>query len=212
MLQEKQIRALENYRKAKATDLAVRAAAVHDGISGNPNFSAPPIGMADFKAAIERLSALNAESLDGSKKIIAERNRQKEVVIGMLRLLGCYVEAACDGDIAVFRSSGLEPASSTKPQAPPLSQNIRNVEHGSISGQIVVWMKAIGGAFSYEFRYSVLDAGMPPTSWTTRLVTNVKRPIILDGLTPSATYAFEAHALLKEGYSDWSDMVTFMCT
>ena len=28
----------------------------------------------------------------------------------------------------------------------------------------------------------------------------------------SAAYAFQARALAKDGYSDWSDSVTFMCT
>jgi hypothetical protein len=40
----------------------------------------------------------------------------------------------------------------------------------------------------------------------------VKTPIVLSGLTPTMTYGFQVRAMLKGGYTDWSDPVTFMCT
>jgi hypothetical protein len=40
----------------------------------------------------------------------------------------------------------------------------------------------------------------------------VKLPIVLTGLTPGATYFFQVRALLQDGFTDWSDPVTFICT
>ena len=54
--------------------------------------------------------------------------------------------------------------------------------------------------------------GAPPPSWTNQLVASVKAPINFSGLTPGTTYAFQARALVKDKYTDWSDSVTFMST
>ena len=47
------------------------------------------------------LTALMAEALDGSKKVIAEKNNQREAVVKTFRLLGRYVEVKCK-DMAIF--------------------------------------------------------------------------------------------------------------
>ena len=73
-------------------------------------------------------------------------------------------------------------------------------------------MKAIDKAFWYEFRYSALGGGGSPSGWMNHPVTNVKGPIVLNGLIPGTTYVFQGRALMKGGYSDWSDSVAFICT
>ena len=65
--------------------------------------------MAVVKADIGKLSGLRADALDGRKKIIAEKNKQRATVIKELSLRGRYVEVSCKNDI--FKSSGFEPAS-----------------------------------------------------------------------------------------------------
>jgi len=50
------------------------------------------------------LTALMAEALDGSKKVIAEKNKQRAAVVKTLRLLGRYVEVKCK-DMAIFKLS-----------------------------------------------------------------------------------------------------------
>ena len=36
--------------------------------------------------------------------------------------------------------------------------------------------------------------------------------IALKGLTPATTYLFQARALVKDTFTDWSDSVSFICT
>ena len=62
----------------------------------------------------DSFSALIAGAMDGSKKVIAQKDKQREVVIKKLRILGRYVEESCNGDKAVFASSGFQAASKTK--------------------------------------------------------------------------------------------------
>jgi hypothetical protein len=66
-------------------------------------------------------------------------------------------------------------------------------------------------ALSYELRYAAITNGTPGP-WISQLVTGVKTPVTLSGLTPGTLYAFQARSMSKAGHSDWSDSVTFMCT
>ena len=134
--------------------------AVQTGLTGNSNFQNLPVDLAVLKTDIESLSALIAESLDGSKKVIAQKNKQREAVIKMLLLLGRFVEVHCNGDMAIFTASGFVPASTAKvPPAPLPLPVIRSVDHGVISGEIVVQVEAIPKAVHYEIRSVGADGG-----------------------------------------------------
>src|SRR5256885_2252972 len=98
--------------------------------------------------------------------------------------------------MATFKSSGFEPASTAKATAQPLSENIRKIEHGANSGQIVVWIMIVRKAFSYELRYAAVGTGGTPSAWTTLPVTGVKAPLTFNSLTPGITYVFQARALV----------------
>ena len=211
MSKAKKIRPLENFSIVSDEGVVSRATAIQTNMTGNPHFPNPPADLAALKTAIDALSALIAQSLDGSKKVIAQKHKQREVVIKMLRLLGRYVEVTSNGDMSVFQTSGFQPASTTKTTSQPLSEKIRKIGHGARSGQIIVWVRSIPGASSYEIRY-VAANGPTPTAWTSQGVAKVKTPATVAGLTPGTTYMFQARALAKDGYTDWSDSVTFICT
>jgi hypothetical protein len=211
MSKTNRIRSSEGYDSMPDPDIVARGIAVDNGMTGNPNFTTPPIDLTSFRTAIEKLSALIADSLDGSKRVIAEKRQQRELVIKMLRLLARYVELHCDGDMATFKSSGFEPLSTIRNPRQHLSQNIRWIRHGPNSGQLVVGLKAILKALSYELRYGPAVNGNTPDLWTTQLVTRVKEPLTFKGLTAGTTYAFQVRAMEVAGYTDWSDSVTFMC-
>jgi hypothetical protein len=209
----KMIRPLDGFSVASDAEVVSRATAVQTKLTGNANFPTPPVDLAALKTAIDSLSALIAEALDGSKKVIAEKNKQRHAVIKMLRLLGRYVEYNCKDDMAIFQSSGFQAVSTARNTTQPLSEKIRKVGHGANSGQIAVWLRAVRGASSYELRSGAAGSGgAPPASWTNQVVTSIKGPVTLSGLTPGTTYVFQARALLKKGYTDWSDSVTLMCT
>ncbi len=189
-----------------------RAVAVLTGLTGNARFPNPAIDLATLKAGVESLQAAIAEALDGGRKAIAERNKQRAVVITMLRQLATYVEANCNEDVAIFTSSGFEVASKTRTAAPePLTQPaIRNISHGSNSGQLVVRITALTNARSYEMHYGALLNGAMPAQWTTVTLTSVRGGVTVDNLTPGVTYAFQVRALGIQGYTDWSDIATRM--
>jgi hypothetical protein len=193
-------------------DIVARATAVQTGMTGNSNFPTLPVDLAAFKTDIDAFSALISEALDGSKKIVTQRNKQREVVIKSLKLLARFVEVHSSGDAAIFSSSGFQPASTTRvPPAPLPLPIIRSVYHGALSGEIVVQVESISKAKSYEFRCGAVIGGVPPTSWTSKAVSGVKPPVGFQGLTPGTVYAFQVRAFGVAGYTDWTDSTTCMC-
>ena len=211
MSDEKVIRPFEDYSHMPDGEVLTRSTAVADGMDENPHFSSAPVKIADLRAANRMFSALIAEALNGDKRITAQKNNQREVVINMLKLLGRYVQVTCNGEMDVFLSSRFEPLSTTKVQS-QLTENIWSLDHGPNSGSIVIRIKADPEAYSYELRYGIVVSDDPPQTWVNRPVTRVKTPIIIDGLTPATKYAFQVRKLLEEGYTDWSDSVTLICT
>ncbi len=206
------LKALVSFFKLSDLDVVKNGISVQNNLTGNSKFANAPVDLAVLKTDLDSLTALIAEAADGSKKVIARKNQQREVVIGMLRMLARYVEVASQGDPAAFETSGFQLASRTRAQATPLSEKIRKIDRGSNSGQVLVWLQPVRQAGSYELHYGPAVNGGAPTTWTTQGVLMVKSPIVLTGLMPGVTYFFQARALLKDGYTDWSDPVTFICT
>jgi hypothetical protein len=207
------IRPIEGYSMANDDEIVSRSTAVQKGMTGNPQFTAPPVDLAVFKTDIDSFSALIAEARDGSKKVIAEKNRQRHVVIDMLKLLARYVEVLSKGDMAAFKSTGFEPKLKVAPAPPqPLpTPGVPTLQYGSLTGQVLVQIKKIPKAKSYNLRHAPLVNGLPGT-WITDLVSSVKSPFPVNGLTPGTTYAFQVQAQGKLGYTNWSDSATCMAT
>src|SRR5579862_4638865 len=98
------IKPLEGYGSMSDAEIVARATAVLTALTGNANFTTLPVDLATLKTATDSLSALISEALDGGKKVIAQKNKQRETVVNMLELLGRYVQVNCNGDMAVFTS------------------------------------------------------------------------------------------------------------
>jgi hypothetical protein len=209
----KTIKAVEGYGKMSDTDVVVRGSAVQTSLTGNSHFANLPVDPAILKTNIDSFSALIAEAEDGSKKVIAEKNKQRQTVIKMLRLLGRYVEVSCNDDMSIFTSSGFLAVTRTIAPPAPLPQPVfRSVDHGANSGEIVIQIVAIPKALFYELRWGPFVNGAVSGSWTSQLITAVRPPVGIQGLTPGTVYAFQIRALGKLGYTDWTDSITFMCT
>jgi hypothetical protein len=207
----KRIKPVENYGVMNDNDVQKLGETVASNLDGNPKLPNPPVDPKKLKADADALGAAIVASQDGGKKAIAEKNKARAVVVKDLRLIGRYVEEIAAGDTDIFVSSGLTPTSGVKTPEIALSPNFRSIDHGALSGQIVIRLKAVLLALCYELRYAPQTNGTPG-NWTTQLVPRVKTPVTLTGLTPGTVYAFQARSVGPDGYSDWSDSVTFMST
>jgi hypothetical protein len=205
-----QIRPLMGFTGLSYSELAALSSAVENGMSGNPAYPNPPVDMAVFKAAVESFAAAIVRALGGGQQALADRDRERVVVIKALRQLGPYVQAQCHDDMAVFTSSGFQAASTTRLPPQPLSPpDVRKIDQG-VTGQLLVRITSVAGARTYELRYAAL-AGATPGPWTTEVLVKTKGATPVNGLTPGTTYAFQVRALNKLGYTNWSDPTSRMC-
>ena len=213
MAKTPQPRASLGFTKLVGPHLLSRLDAVVKGIDGNSAYPTPPVDIATVKAAGAAYAASIADALDGGKKALFERNKQRENVIHILRQLGRYVEINCKSDMGTFLSSGFECVSTTRTPSQPLTQPaIRSVEHGN-SGQLMVSVTPDPAAYSFEVRYGALaPGGAAPASWLSTGFTSARSAAPVDNLTPGTTYVFQVRALGPLGYTDWSDAVNRMCT
>ncbi len=179
----------------------------HAGIYNNPS-----VDLATHSAAINDYEQSVIAALDGSKTAAEEKKKRRKTVLQMYALLARYVETNCNEDMATFTLSGFQALQSTRIVAPPVSEAIRKVVQGANSGQINVKLMRNKAARSYEFRWAPVPPDGVPTAWVYQAVTLVQTATAISGLTPGTTYAFQAHALLDSGFTEWSDSVTLMCT
>jgi len=132
-----------------------------------------------------------------------------------MQLLVGYVEFVSNGDITIFKLSGLDQAYASYTRMATLSHWIRKIMQARNSGDLLIYVKADDDAAHYEIRYGIQsDEGQPPPEWAQRVTTKVKSAMLVQGLTPGKTYEFQARILSKSQsqVTDWSDSVTFMPT
>jgi hypothetical protein len=199
--------------KAVPADLYTFASSVYTGMNGNAAYPNPPVDMPTFKTAIDTYNTLLSAALDGSKKVLTQRNHQGEVLIKILRQLAHYAEAACKDDVTIFSSSGFQAVSKVRTVTPPLSQSIRKITEGPNSGVLLVWLVADAGALSYDVRWAPVAAGSSATAvpaWPSCLVASSHPPATVSNLTPGTVYQFEVRVLSKTGWSDWGGNATRM--
>ena len=201
----KQIHVKLGYGPLADKDVATQGVAVVDGLTNNLKLQNPPVKPEDLKAQIDIYASLIAAAADGSKKAIAERKKQRAVVVKMLRQLGHWVEMSCDDDPAILQSSGYQqkatPVKTATPQPldgpPPFK-----VENGPVSGQLILKGKPVLRAVSYVVHYAPLGSDGKPGAWTELAPVTAIRSIVFNGLTAGTTYAFQVRALGRAGYTN----------
>ena len=205
------LKVFQNYAKTADADVLTLGLSVTSKMPNDPRFARPPVDLAELQKDLEKFSKAIVESLDGSKKVIAEKTKLRQEIIKWLRLLGHYVEAISNDDAAVMVSSGFQPATVTRSTPQPLpTPAIRYIDHG-VSGQSLVMIDGVAKARSYEIRYAELSGGTAG-SWSIQATTTVRSVTPINGLTPGTTYTFQVRALGRLGFTDWSDSVNCICT
>src|SRR6266571_1703462 len=139
----KLIKAAINFTKSLPEQVMSQGQALLKGLTGNSNFTNPPVDLNVFKADLDPYAVSIADAKDGGKKAIALRNKLGEAVIRTIKLLAAYVELNCKEDMNIFLSSGLQPRSITRTPAQPLDQpTILNIDQGA-TGQLLAYVKPV---------------------------------------------------------------------
>ena len=118
----------------------------------------------------------------------------------LLMQLAHYVEANCKDDPTILLSSGLTAAATTKTRTQPVSEKIRKLDPGPVSGQMALTLTTDPEAFSFVARFAPAPpGGGTPATWTEQPIATVRPATIISGLTPATTYMGMGVSLLRVG-------------
>src|SRR5262249_24055474 len=138
------------------------------------HFGNSPISLDKIDADLDELQRLDTEARDRARSVIAQRDKQRDVVITDIRILVGYVEWASNGKMEIFALSGLDQAYASYKLSPALSKWIRKITPGSNSAELLIYIKADDDAGHYEIQYGISDGDKPPADWTRKVMTHVK--------------------------------------
>jgi hypothetical protein len=201
----------QSYSGEADSDVLTFGLSVVSNMNHNLRFENLPVDLATLQSDLEKFSTVIVESLDGSKRVLAEKTKLRQSIIKRLRLLGHFVEATCNDDPAAVMSSGYQTVTVTRrPPQRLATPAISRIDHGA-SGQLLVLIAGVAKARSYEIRFAPVVGGTP-AMWATEATTTVQSAIPIDGLTPGTVYTFQVRALGRLGFTAWSDSANCMCT
>jgi hypothetical protein len=200
-----------DYVRLPLEGLVPQANNVYTHLKDNSTFPNSPVDLTVFKTTIDNLSTWIVYAQDGGKKAIAERNRLGQEIVKMDRQLAHYVLAVAKDDPTIVASSGFTAVPVVRKVTAPANEFVRSVKPGKNSGQMEVVPVSSKNAYSYQVRAAKADATGTPGSWTEYHMPTARPALVINSLTPGATYLFQVRVLLKSGFTDWSDSVTRIC-
>jgi hypothetical protein len=230
------IRAVMGFLAMADASLMVLANAVLKALTGNASFPNPAVLLTTFGNDITVYSNAVTAALDGGKNAKSAREKAKKVVAKDLKQLAQYVENNCNDEMAIFTTSGFTARKKPTASGPVAVPTFKSLDYGAHPGEILVSIKSVTGAKSYNMRFGAMPPtppvaagstpsstpasagatagaapGAAPSSWTILNVANIKTPIPIDNLTSGTLYAVQVQALGMKGLSAWSDSSTIMC-
>ncbi len=176
-------------------------------LANNPSYTNPTVPLPDLVAANATFATDIAAAAQGGTQLTAAKNASRANLVELLRTLAAYVQSAAQNDLTVILSAGFDINSTSRTRTPLTKPAITNIDNFA-STQLMVRMSPVDNARSYEVRTRLGTA-----DWKNAGVFTKSRGVLLDNLTPGATYDVQARAVGgTTGYSDWSDPVSHMAT
>ena len=183
---------------------------VLDNLTGNSNFPTPPVPLTTLATARTEFMNAMADMAQGGTAATAEKNNKREALLVVLRQLASYVQDNCANDLAKLLSSGFKSVNTNHARSPLEKPLIKKIQNGN-SGQLVVKMKPVKNAKSYEVRMAAVPTGAAPGPWQAAGIFTDSRQLTLGSLTPGTTYMVQVRAIGgSTGHSDWSDPISHM--
>lgn len=202
-----QLRVLLGFAHAADHVLEETALAVINNLYGHPAYPTPPVTKVNLQAALDAFTAAMGAQAQGGTAATADKNDKGDTLIGLLRQLAAYVQANCGGVLATLLESGFEAVSTSRAQAALAKPQITRIDNGN-SGQLIVRVRPVANARSYEARYAVVTNGQMGAYQSAGIYTQ-SRNMAVGGLTPGSEYSMQVRAVGgSTGYSDWSDAVS----
>lgn len=199
---------LVGFSGVKDDELATKGRTVLQAMDGNPLFPNPVPDLSVLSDAYDDYVIRLAEARRrGSPRETTLKNQSKDVLKGLLKRLGAYVDGVADGDLAIIQSSGFEAsATRTAGTVPGQPQDVR-LTNGMLSGTLQLSFQNVANARLYEYRYAQMAPMGSEPEWSERIIASNSRITIIFGLERVREYLVQVRAVNNYGPGDWSNTV-----
>jgi hypothetical protein len=154
------------------------------------------------------LNAKQAAMITGGSVEKAARDKGFQLLASSLDLDANIVEVVAGNDLELLLSTGYLPVSTNRASSPLDPTAITGLFNNG-TGSALLRLLPVTNAKSYQVQLSA-DGGK---TWTEAGIYTQARRIVLNGLTPGATYSVRARAIGgSTGASDWTGPSSIMST
>ena len=197
------------FKQAKDPDLIPFAQGVHDGVAANTTtFNALPVTLVVLLAALVDFTTKYKASRKGSQAQMQDKDDARVVLIGLLSQLAAYVEGVALGNADTIHLAGFDDASHTHGAQVPLAKPSITLALNYASSQIQLRLQAQPNVHGVKVQYRV-SAG----AWQDGGGFPSTKLVVVVGLTPGTMYDFRVQYIGgSTGTSEWSDVVSHICT
>lgn len=185
-------------------DLEAKTHTIINNLTGNPVFTTPVPTLSVVEDASEVYSGALLDASTGNRSKIAVKNASREALVLLLRQLCVYVNLTANGNAAELLTSGFDVSKDPEPAVISKPENLK-VENGVSSGELLMSIKKVKGAYAYLHEYTS-DAAMAPASWVSTPSTACK--IIFSNLLPGTKYYCRVGAIGANDQLLYSDTIS----
>ena len=176
-------------------------------LAGNLTYPTPTPTLAAITAACDALDLAN-QAYDFNRGKVEKQTRDSAFITlkDLIRELGGYVQAHCNGDKDLILSAGFDVRRANDPLGLlPAPQNMRALVT-PYPGRLEVRWNGVRGRLLYQLYMTAKDP-LDPTSWVLLLQSSKNRHTI-DKLESNTVYTFRTIALGAAGPSPLSDIAS----
>jgi hypothetical protein len=175
-----------NFKETRDADLYIVACRVYSKMIENENFPEPGMLIIELGEITKQFENAMSEAAFGDRVKIAIRNDVRALLIKKLKKVGEFVQNEANGAETLLFSSGF-------PIIKPLEEiYLRSpgdfkIMPGPKPGEIIMKVRAVKGARSYQYEWTPAPAG-PDSKWETITDTRCKK--VISGLPLGVNYCF----------------------
>ena len=200
-------RVLRDYSGKTDGQLGDFALHIATSMTGNVNFTTPPIAPAALTTQATGFNASVANAVNGTPANTLDKNTKRAALIATLDQLAAYVELTANNDAAKIISSGFSLASNNRTPLAPGMTSILSVNNVA-SGKLGLDLQVADNAWAYIVEYTALPGGALKTTTFTN-----PHDVTLTGLTAGTMYSLRVMVMGSGNQaSDWCDAVQHMAT
>jgi len=184
-------------------ELSVKASTVATSLDGNTYFPSLAPNVTAINAAAVTFDDLLAQMAEGNKKVTAEKNIARNVLVEALCEAGRLVQNLSKGDEVQLLTSGFDLSRKSTPVPIDILDQPTNVfvKQGKLSGTLDMTWDVVEHARSYEVRYCKLPKTDPVFY---EKVTSSKHKVTVEGLVQGQQYAFQVAGVGSSPKRAWS--------